>query len=94
MWLTARDGEGTRDLSVLTDADWLIAAVLAAVLIAAHFVSPAIARLDARLQDRVASLGGGIAVAYLLVKQKPEKAEGGSTRSYNANSHLSPTTLV
>lgn len=94
MWLTARDGEGTRDLSVLTDADWFIAAVLAAVLIAAHFVSPAIARLDARLQDRVASLGGGIAVAYVFVQLMPELAEGGRSLSDTAISRVAPTPVV
>ena len=65
----------------MTNIDWLIAIVLAASLAAAHLSASKVAGLKERTQDTLASLGGGVAVAYVFVHLMPELATGGKELS-------------
>lgn len=94
-WMLRASGAGTDgDLSVLSAGEWSLAAGLAAVLIAVHLLAPIIARVTPSRQDRLASLGGGVAVAYVFVQLMPELAAGGETLSDTAIAEFAPTPIV
>ena len=65
----------------VTNVDWLIAVVLAAILAGAHLWASRVAGRPQRTQDTLASLGGGVAVGYVFVHLMPELASGGKELS-------------
>lgn len=91
--MSASDAEAA-DLSTLTTGQWVLAAGLASVIIAVHILAPVFAKVSAANQDRLASLGGGVAVAYVFVQLLPELAAGGDTLSDTAINDYAPTPLV
>lgn len=78
----------------LSLGEWTIAALLVTTLIAVHLIAPRVARLPAQTQDRLASIGGGAAVAYVFVHLMPELAEGGKALTDLPLTDYAPTPLV
>jgi len=78
----------------MTEGEWLIAGVLAAVLAAAHFFAVYVARWPDRTQAIIASLGGGAGVAYVFVHLLPELASGGRSLSALDIAQFTPTPIV
>ena len=78
----------------LSIGEWVIAGVLVASLIVVHLIAPWVARLPSRTQDRLASIGGGAAVAYVFVHLLPELAEGGKALTDLPLTDYAPTPLV
>ena len=62
---------------VMSTGEWLAAGALALVLAAAHFFAYRVSRLSTKTQDVLASVGGGVAIAYIFVHLMPELAVGG-----------------
>ena len=78
----------------VTNVDWLIAVVLAAILAGAHLWASRIAGLPQRTQDTLASLGGGVAVGYVFVHLMPELASGGKELSEANIVQFAPTPVA
>lgn len=78
----------------MTEAQWLIAAALAAALAAAHFFAYRVAKLPGRTQDVLASVGGGAAIAYVFVHLMPELALGGRELSELDITAFTPTPIT
>jgi hypothetical protein len=82
------------DELALTPAQWFIAGFLAAALVLVHLLAVRVARLPSTAQLRIASLGGGVAAAYVFVQVLPELAEGGRSLSSLDIADFAPTPLV
>jgi hypothetical protein len=82
------------DVSSLSAGQWVIAAALALVLVIVHLIAPWVARLPGSTQDRLASIGGGVAVAYVFVQLLPELAEGGRSLTDLPISDYAPTPVI
>jgi len=78
----------------MTEAEWLIAAVLAAALAAAHFFAYRVSKLPDKTQDILASVGGGTAIAYVFVHLMPELALGGRELSELDITAFTPTPIT
>jgi hypothetical protein len=78
----------------MTATEWVIAGALAGALVVVHLVAPRVARLPGVAQDRLASVGGGVAVAYVFVQLLPELAEGGRSLSDLPIADFAPTPVV
>lgn len=82
------------DVTTLSFEQWLIAGVLAVVLVIIHLIAPRVARMGDQTQLRLASIGGGVAVAYVFVQVMPELADGGRSLSDLQISDFAPTPIV
>lgn len=71
----------------MTNLDWLIAVILAVSLAVAHLTASKVAGLPQRTQDLLASVGGGVAIAYVFVHLMPELSTGGKELS---DQHIVP----
>ena len=78
----------------LTPLQWGIAALLAGSLIVVHLIAGRVAGWQDSAQQRLASLGGGVAVAYVFIQALPELAEGGQSLTDLAIAPLVPTPIV
>lgn len=78
----------------MTATEWAIAAGLAASLVVVHLIAPRIARLPGNAQARLASVGGGVAVAYVFVQLLPELAEGGRSLTDLPIADYAPTPII
>lgn len=79
---------------MMTEGEWLIAAVLAGSLAAAHFFAYRVSRLPDKTQDVLASVGGGAAIAYIFVHLMPELAIGGRELSELDITTFTPTPIT
>jgi hypothetical protein len=79
---------------VLSPGQWVVAGLLAGTLIVVHLLAVRIAQLSSRTQLRLASLGGGVAAAYVFVQVMPELAEGGRSFTDIEIADYAPTPLV
>lgn len=79
---------------MMTNGQWLLAAVLAAALAAAHFFAYRVSRLPNKTQDVLASVGGGAAIAYIFVHLMPELAIGGRELSGLDVTRFTPTPIT
>lgn len=82
------------DQLALTPGQWFIAGFLAAALVLVHLLATRVARLPDTAQLRIASLGGGVAAAYVFVQVMPELAEGGRSISSLDIVDFAPTPLL
>lgn len=82
------------DVTSLSAGQWVIAGALALVLVVVHLVASRVARLSGLAQDRLASVGGGVAVAYVFVQLLPELADGGRSLTELPISDYAPTPIV
>lgn len=82
------------DELALTSTEWMVAGFLAAALVLVHVFAVRVARLPDTAQLRIASLGGGVAAAYVFVQVMPELAEGGRSLSTLDIVDFAPTPLV
>jgi hypothetical protein len=78
----------------LTATEWVIAVGLAATLVVVHLIAPQVARLPGIAQARLASVGGGVAVAYVFVQLLPELAEGGRSLTDLPIADFAPTPII
>ncbi len=78
----------------MTAMEWTIAVGLAMTLVVVHLVAPRIARLPGLAQQRLASVGGGVAVAYVFVQLLPELAAGGRSLTELPIADFAPTPIV
>lgn len=83
-----------RDVSSLSPGQWIVAGVLALALVVVHLMASRVARLSGAAQARLASVGGGVAVAYVFVQLMPELAEGGRSLTELPISDYAPTPIV
>ncbi len=74
-------GSLVRKYVPVTNLDWLIAIALAASLAVAHLTASKVAAWPQKTQDSLASVGGGVAIAYVFVHLMPELATGGKELS-------------
>ena len=79
---------------MMTESQWLIAAVLAVALAAAHFFAYRVSRFSDKTQDVLASVGGGAAIAYIFVHLMPELAIGGRELSELDIATFTPTPIT
>lgn len=82
------------DVTSLSIGQWAIAATLALVLVIIHLIAPRVARMGGQVQQRLASVGGGVAVAYVFVQLMPELADGGRSLTDLDISDYAPTPIV
>lgn len=78
----------------MTAIEWVISAGLAMSLVAVHLIAPRVARLPGLAQERLASVGGGVAVAYVFVQLLPELADGGRSLTDLPIADYAPTPIV
>ena len=78
----------------MSSSEWLIAAVLAITLAAAHFFAYRVSQLSSKTQDVLASVGGGAAIAYIFVHLLPELALGGRELTELDIAQFTPTPVT
>jgi len=78
----------------MTATEWVISAGLAMSLVAVHLIAPRVARLPGLAQERLASVGAGVAVAYVFVQLLPELADGGRSLTDLPIADYAPTPIV
>jgi zinc transporter ZupT len=74
--------------------EWLVAGVLALALAGAHFFAYRVSKLPAKVQDVLASVGGGAAIAYIFVHLMPELAIGGRNLTELNIAQFTPTPIT